>query len=268
MLLVSGCADIFQGFGPLENNYIFNIPTSEVANQVRCELYQFLNDPSTKGRAFQLNEAKSADVTLTLKTDMGGYVQYLGIDLNKIGLTSLAQLVTANSKTPSLGAKIGPKSTMSAVIAMKVPQKGRQKAHAKKITNEDIGKIEDTCSKFGRSGGRIIKTLELKKWLENFFNETNNNMDNIVIDTIKLNTTFILGVDVTAGLNPFFGATYILPISGVAAGISPTYTHQLDIILNVCAKNSCKPAPEVLTKQNLYDAVFEAVKQADLRRPQ
>lgn len=225
--LTSACSDVFQNFGPVESHYVYNMPVANVANQVRCELNSFIRKRQSDDKKYEFALSRTdADVKLNLQSQYGGYVQYLGIDFNRLGFTSLADLVTASQKTPSLGAKVSPTSTVYAEVAMKVPQKLDKKES-----------IRNFCKQLGEETSQVIKKLYIEEWLTNFFDKARA-MDGISMSTVKLHTDFVIAVDINSGVNPFFGNTYLLPISGLNVDFNPKFTHSLDITLNLCKPDS------------------------------
>jgi hypothetical protein len=101
----SGCADIlpWPGFEshPAIFSYTEQLPAAEVAEQVRCELAEFLLQESTKQRVPHgpegpdfLDPNAGAQVQLKLATDLQGSVTWLGIDLKGLGFGAVAALVT------------------------------------------------------------------------------------------------------------------------------------------------------------------------------
>jgi hypothetical protein len=107
--------------------YTNAVPVHDVALEVQCEIYRFLdnengpNEKASKGSEL-LDPSKGAGVVLILQTDLSGSVQYVGINLSKLGFTSLAELVTATNKVPSLQAKANGQATISAEVDFTVAQ--------------------------------------------------------------------------------------------------------------------------------------------------
>jgi hypothetical protein len=104
---------------PITSAYIDQVPVHDVALEVQCEIYQFLGDKENAGL---LDPNKGAGVVLTLQTDLSGSVQYTGIDLSKLGFPSLAELVAASNKLPTLQAKGTGSTTVSAEVDFTVAQ--------------------------------------------------------------------------------------------------------------------------------------------------
>jgi hypothetical protein len=127
-----GCADmlLWPGFEshPGIFSYPEQLPAAEVAEQVRCELAQYLreeedrqNNDKSEGPRF-LDPNKGAQVQLKLTTDLQGSVSWLGIDLKSLGLGSVAALVTQANKVPSLQLKAQGKSTQISQVDFIIPQ--------------------------------------------------------------------------------------------------------------------------------------------------
>jgi hypothetical protein len=126
LLLLAGCADIlpWPGFEsqPPVFSYPEQIPATEVAEQVRCELANFIARDGTQGLPRLLDPTKGAQVQLKLTTDLQGYVQWLGINLNGLGLSELAAIVSKTNNSPSLQLKAQGKSTTVSQIDFVIPQ--------------------------------------------------------------------------------------------------------------------------------------------------
>jgi hypothetical protein len=132
----AGCADIlgWPGFEspPGIPNYPEQIPAAEVAQQVRCELAQFLreeakaeDDNSTGAHSVPgrfLDPDKGAQVQLKLTTDLQGSVSYLGINLKSLGLGAVSNLITTSNNVPTLQLKAQGKSTQTSQVDFVVPQ--------------------------------------------------------------------------------------------------------------------------------------------------
>ena len=123
----------FAGFGgslalsPFRH-YVQNLPVQRVVTQVECELRGFLIQQDknwqdeNKNNGLFLDPKQPAGISLNLQTDESGGVTYTGVDLGKIGLTSLGELVSINNKIPNLQAKLQIKGTVSAQLDLAVPQ--------------------------------------------------------------------------------------------------------------------------------------------------
>jgi hypothetical protein len=120
----AGCADIlwWPGFEspPGIPNYPEQIPAAEVAQQVRCELAQFLREEETAPQFLDSN--KGAQIQLKLTTDLQGSASYLGINLKSLGLGAVANLITTSNNIPTLQLKAQGKSTQTSQVDFVVPQ--------------------------------------------------------------------------------------------------------------------------------------------------
>jgi hypothetical protein len=257
-LAMSGCASMFPSFeGPLAvGSWTAQIPIGAVATQVQCELREFLRDSRN---ADILDPTQMASVTLSLQTDNTGSVQYTGINLSKVGLTSLAQLITVQNNAPSLQAKIQGKSTVSAQVALSVPQTlkpttipGTWSPDPKnpgkfKKSPDVVIKGLDSVGDCPAFPGGFLNRLYLKAWFDRFFENLRDNHQNtegVCMPSITLKTQFALVLDVSAGVNPLPGTAFIVPISGLTGDYSPTFTHSLQIAFalkkfgsnNLCTK--------------------------------
>jgi len=144
----SGCADIlpWPGFEshPGIFSYTEQLPAAEVAEQVRCELAEFLREEQDaqkihpeEGPRF-LDPNKGAQVQLKLTTDLQGSVTWLGVNLGGLGLGALATLVTQSNKAPSLQLKAQGKSTQTSEVDFVIPQTPGDSVQVQKpITDKD-----------------------------------------------------------------------------------------------------------------------------------
>jgi hypothetical protein len=273
VLALAGCADIlpWPGFEspPGIFSYPEQIPATEVAEQVRCELASYIQhdgmDPDTgkpivdpytrKPTGRLLDPDKGAQVQLKLTTDLQGYVQWLGINLNGLGLSEVAALVTKTNNNPSLQLKAQGKSTTVSQIDFVIPQ----------TLGEDIKNLQSTkpprillpknlqlpnapCRPNPNNLPQVAKYLWFDMWLEDALGRYAKRIykaDNLVVGAgnpynakfynlvcqpnLTISTQFQLLFDVSAGTNVFNAFPIILPISGLNIDGSPDYTHYLQI---------------------------------------
>lgn len=109
----------------------------DVEHEVQCELKQFLTDESTTYPINGINVSsaniannllafdQSATVTLTVQTDLTGKVTATGINLNKVGLEAIADVITLSNKAPTLQANLSAKGTVVASPVVVFPQTAR-----------------------------------------------------------------------------------------------------------------------------------------------
>jgi hypothetical protein len=212
-------------------------------------------DPNEKGvlKCFP-SDPVYADVQIYLQQDTMGNVTYLGIDLNKLGLEPVAQLISVSNKAPSLSISGQATASVKSQLDLQVPQ-----ADLHPNGDNEFGK---TCSGDSGSvlsgGDNLISSLGLKAHLENFFslNYRRDNEDpksRVCMTKLTLQTQFAILLDAKAGLNPL-GSAYILPISGLSVEIQPKFIHSLQITLylepegnRVCptSKTSAAPMPRI-----------------------
>ena len=171
-------------------------------------------------------------------------VGYLGVDLKKLGLEPLAELISVSNKAPSLSITGQATSSIKSQLELQIPQKDLQ-------IPSDYG-LGVPCSGGTGSvidrGSNLISPLGLKAHLENFFkryNEDNKDpLSRVCMTKLTLQTQFVILVDAKAGVNPFLGSTYILPISGLNLEIQPKFTHSLQITLylepDCCERRICE----------------------------
>jgi hypothetical protein len=269
--LISGCS-FLPGFGIFEAPALYFITVGEVANQVACELQEFMseheNDKADAEHRWVLAN-EDASVKLALQTDDSGYVNFTGVNVAKLGFESLARFVSTQSSVPTLAAKLSAKRTRTVQINFSVSPKAlRNDPTVKKVTNLATGKqIEPNCAKTTQANNPI-ESLYLRDWLTNYFETINfttkkqwdnpagnNNLtDNFLrtvrhvaspdaipkqfkIQSVELSTTILLAADVSGGATPHIlgnGSVFILPVNGLSFDYSPDYSHKIDITLNMC----------------------------------
>jgi hypothetical protein len=257
---LAGCAGDFlwwPGFNPVTAAYLYKIPVYDVALEVQCEIYQFLDDESEKNKQLVqrfrrgqpsdyllLAKGGGAGVALNLQTDLSGSVQYVGIDLSKLGFASVATLVAATSKTPSLQAKATGKSTISAEVDFIVQQ-----------TKDP--KFQANCANANRPVYQPYLELWLKNWLSNYksYEAWYEHSEPFICNSkVTLKSAFQVVVDVSAGVNAFMTPPIILPISGFNVDASPDHMHSIQITFTLTDPNKdhaayCKAlAPQPATK--------------------
>ena len=216
-LALSGCGPFLPGFEGILgiHSWTHNVPVSAVATTVQCELKDFLQTHSR-----YLDPKKSAAVQLTLQSDNSGGVTYVGIDLNRIGLSSVAELVSSQNKAPNLQAGLQGKSVTSSQIEFDVPQ---TLAGLQRVRCDD-------------SVRRLPIPLDLDSWLTRFFKNLEahgDNTDTTCMSRVTVKTQFQLVVPIKGGVNPLFGTAFILPISGLNFEFSPAFTHTLQVAFSL-----------------------------------
>ncbi len=270
---LAGCgADLlwWPGFNPVGTAYVDTVPVRRVALEVQCEIYRFLDkEKAAKETTLLLDPTKGATVSLILQTDLSGSVQYVGIDLGKLGFPDLATLVTTSSKVPTLQAKATGKSTISAEVDFVVAQSetGPKDVASKKpatmlIKQSDIGRQFQNASFLPDPKKPGVFTAQpatspdpihyfptahcdrqnpivhayLEFWLDDWLSryksahETYTQDDPFVCDTkVTLKSQFQIVVDASAGVNAFAIAPIILPVSGFNVDASPDYMHTLQV---------------------------------------
>ena len=86
--------------------FVYRVPGSEVINQVRCELYDFLqSQEAVENPNFSLDTKSYATVKLTLSTTGYGDVKFAKIDTKKLGLASILAIGSSSQPFPSLDMK-------------------------------------------------------------------------------------------------------------------------------------------------------------------
>ena len=235
LVVLGGCGYVFPGFeGVLGiHSYIHDIPVSRITTELQCELLDFENEPKNVGI---LDSKSTAGVTIKFQTDQSGTFQYVGINLNEVGLSGIANLITVSNKTPSLQAKIQAKTTTVSQLDLTIPQ---AKATLSKI---DCG-----------ANRRLFANLSLASFLDRFFDNLGRDQYNtaaVCLTKITLSTQIVFVLDVSAGVNPLIGTAFILPVSGETFDINPSATQNLQIALalqkykgsNLCTKIPPEPS--------------------------
>lgn len=139
----------WPGFNPISTAYIDQVPVHDVALEVQCEIYDFLEDGDKQTKNRLLDPKKGAGVVLILQTDLSGSVQYVGVNLSKLGFPNLAELVTATNKVPSLQAKGTGKTTISAEVDFTIlqtdtkPSPGQETLPNMVLKKDDVDKQYD-----------------------------------------------------------------------------------------------------------------------------
>jgi hypothetical protein len=240
-LMLGGCAPFLPGFEGIlgAHSWIHRVPVSAVATTVQCELKAFLAKPAHQSI---LDKEQAATVQLLLQSDNGGGVTYVGIDLDRLGLKSVTELIALQNKVPNLQAGLQGKSVVSSQVEFNVPQTiGRvtippkwgidpdtgDKRRSPAVTIEGLERV--SC---GDNSKRLPLPLDLDKWLERFFENLaahHDNTDAACMTKVTLKTQFQLVVAIKGGANPLFGSAFILPISGLNFEFSPVFTHSLQI---------------------------------------
>jgi hypothetical protein len=211
----------WPGFNKITAGYTYQIPVHDVAFEVQCEIYKFLEEEPDKDHPL-LAKNKGAGVSLQLQTDLSGSVQYVGINLDKLGLNSLGELVTQTNKNPSLQAKGSGKATVSAQVDFAVAQQEKKGFLA-------------NCNKW-LAPDNAFKHAYLQLWLDEWLSRYKpyqawfyNDEEFICGQKITLKSQFLIGVDVSAGVNAFMTPPIILPISGFNVDANPDFTHSIQV---------------------------------------
>jgi hypothetical protein len=245
---LGGCGYIFPGFEGLFgiHSYIHDIPVGHIATELQCELRDFLSEPRNKDI---LDPDQPASVTIKFQTDQTGTFQYVGIDLKKFGLEPLANLIAASNKIPSLQAKLQDKTTASSQLDLSIPQAvATHTLKRKYVVDPNTGKISlgppvtihglerVTCD----PNRKLLMSLSLNSWLDRFFENLareqaamGTNTESVCMSKITLNTQIVFVFDISAGVNPFLGTTFILPVSGETFEFNPSATQSLQIVLSL-----------------------------------
>lgn len=286
----AGCA-FLPGFSLFESPTLYYIPVAEVANQVSCELQEFMREHKSD-KAYANHKWVLSDddvkVVLTLTTDEQGSVNFAGINAAQLGLSSLQALIANNAKVSSLAAKLQVKRTKSVAMTFSVAPSALRKDL---VQTADMRVMSRTCANFSTEN-RLTK-LYLKDWLNNYFEVINSGYENpnapyknesatelllhkilrpispppevpkqFKIQSVGIATSIALVADVNAGLNQQVlgnGSTYIVPINGLGVDYNPDYVHKIELTLNVCQRDdrtSCNLADQSIATLNKQCAQY------------
>src|SRR5581483_1512420 len=176
-LLMVGCIDYYPSasapFGVLPNDGNFH--EKRVVTELQCEISDFLNRHPTA-----LDPKSTAVGSVIYETDVSGYLNFVGVDLSKIGFTSLAQLVSISNKVPTLGAKTSSKGTNIWQVDFVLAQKQRT----------------DFCASTRDRFPPILR-FDIDKWLEKFFSRINDDRPIYLSDDANLFPTQVSNINGT-----------------------------------------------------------------------
>lgn len=249
---LSGCAEFLPTAlpsfdGPFSVGRLTkSVPLGDIETQIQCEIKSFLEDPETAESAnSMLDPEEAATVTFTYQSELDGKASFIGVDLAKVGLTGIANLITSTNKVPSLQASVQAKAVVSDADVFLVPQTSRdiRYVYNKHLHKPSVLLIRGLkgldCGKYETGG---LGKLFIKEWLAGKFDKNNTknvhggylygvatNQSRACRKQTNLKTSIALIFDASAGVNPLFAATYILPISGFTGDISPQFTATLEI---------------------------------------
>ena len=232
-ILVSGCAIGYPAFTDFWANNVYHYPVGEVVNQVRCELVHYIASQDISPQKGEPNRFIVGDtevsVKLTLQTDVSGSVNYIGVDLSKLGLASIARFIAVNKDTPSLGVKLQGKGTISSTIDMKVPIQGDKK----------IAPCDAIYAK-------PLAYFFLEDWITGFLAKRAADLEDMDIKAFKMTlaTKFQLVLGISSGFVPLNGTTFLLPINSLSGDYGPTFTHSLEITFEKICRTRCVEAPD------------------------
>ena len=187
-----------------------NRPTRSIPRS-RASSTALATAPSVTATDAYGNPVSGATFTFAV-TGGGGVVAPLTVSTNASGVATLTSW--------TLGATVGGGSEVSAKIEFTLPQ------------TEMASALQRDCKSLEQDA---LKGLFLAGWLKRFTAEMNDPKirgSGQKLKAITLVTSFEIGVKVGANLNPFFGATYILPISGLVGSWEPKVKHKLTIKIN------------------------------------
>jgi hypothetical protein len=263
-----GCG-FFPGFGILEDPALYILPVGIVANQVACELQEFMienkSEPADTLHRWHLAD-EDVSVRLTLNTDTSGYVDFTGINVAQVGLETLASFISTQSKVSTLAAKVSGKRTRTVTVSFSVSPNPLPSDKNQYLIDPVTHKaITPNCAQNWRANN-LVESLYLRDWLTSYFETINtldknqrfspsdNPTDNIArairqvaypdaipeqfkIQSVEMSTQFLIAADISGGATPNIlgnGSVFILPINGLSADYNPDYSDKIDITLNMC----------------------------------
>ena len=228
---------------------------------------------------------------MTLQTDTSGYVNFTGVNVTAIGLSSLQQFIlnTTSGKTsiPSLAVKPSGKRTRTVTVSFSVSPTELDQKFFPPQPNAN-GQPPFQCLNHPESENPLF-SLYLKQWLNNYlvingtsrpYKDSNPSIidealsdlrshktsvpvpPQFKIQSVELTTTFLLGVDISAGTTPNVlgnGTVFILPVNGMGLDYKPDYSHKIDITFNICENsNPGSPNPSCYQDSSLpaWSALF------------
>lgn len=234
---LNGCA-FYPNF---EEAPVYRVPVSEVINQVRCELYDFLqSQEAVENPNFSLNTKSYATVKLTLSTTGYGDVKFAKIDTKKLGLASILAIGSSSQPFPSLDMK----STGQTVadVTVNVSQNPKDLSDACGYGKQEI------FSNAPHADRTLINDLRISSWLKRTFasgqriqsqgdvcnirGTKGQQSDNcsVSLETATLSTKFQLVTDVNAGVLKF--ANLIPVVATPVLDLNVDYYHQIQIIFS------------------------------------
>jgi hypothetical protein len=241
-LLLVGCIDYYPSastpFGALPNDGNFHV--KRVVTELQCEINDFVST-----HPIALDPKSTAIASIIYQTDVTGYVSYVGVDLSKIGLIPLAELVSISNKVPNLSAKASSKGTNIWQIDFVMAQK--------KSTILD-------CASTTERYPPILR-FDIDRWLEKFFRRINDdrfvylgedesifptqvsNINGTCLKTITVKLAFQLIADISGGASS--GIVGALPISALNFDYNPAFTHTLNLAITARQDKGtlCVPQP-------------------------
>lgn len=242
-LSVSGCA-FFPNF---EHTPSAHLPVSEVVNQIRCDLYEFLKDNPPGRRNFSLDPKSYATVKLTLSTTAFGDVKFSRIDTIRLGAQGFLAVGGAAQPFPSLGVKQS--NLVQAELVVNISQ-DKEQLREKCQNGHEYGRGEIFKNTTGHEDRVLINDLRIASWLKRTFERgdrivhTGAHCDirtkpgakekslpcSVGLETATLTTRFQLIGDVSGGVLDL--AKLIPVIATPTLQLQADYYHQIQIIFS------------------------------------
>lgn len=236
--LLTGCA-FFPDF---ETSPVYRAPISEVVNQIRCDLSEFLkwHKANITNPNFSLDEKSYATMELSLSTTAYGDAKFSRIDTIRLGASGFLAVGGGNQPFPTLGVK----------------QLNQTVAKVTVNVSQDSDLLSDACaygygqvfSSEPHADRVLINDMRVGEWLKRSFESaqriksqgpvcdmrptkgTPSNACSVSLETAVLTTKFQLIGDVSGGLLDM--AKLVPVISTPTLQLNADYYHQITIIFS------------------------------------
>ena len=273
-LFVAGCA-FFPNF---EHTPSAHLPVSEVVNQIRCDMYEFLKDNPAGNRNFSLDTNSYATVKLTLSTTAFGDVKFSRIDTIKLGAQGFLAVGSSGSPFPSLGVKQS--NVVLAELVVNIPQ-NKELLREKCENGREYG-YGEIFKDTGHEDRILINDLRIASWLKRTFERgdrivhTGRHCDirsktlsdkvlpcSVSLETATLTTKFQLIGDMSGGVLNL--AKLVPVIATPTLQLYADYYHQIQIIFS--GNNAVDAKAGALRRQTSAPPLPRRMQQPYFRAP-
>jgi len=240
-LFVAGCA-FFPNF---EHTPSAHLPVSEVVNQIRCDMYEFLKDNPAGERNFSLDTKSYATVKLTLSTTAFGDVKFSRIDTIKLGAQGFLAVGGGVEPFPSFGVKQS--NVVQAELVVNISQ-DKEQLREKCENGREYG-YGEIFKDTGHEDRVLINDLRIASWLKRTFDRGDRIVHtgphcnirtkqmskdaapcSVGLETATLTTRFQLIGDMSGGVLNL--AKLIPVIATPTLQLQADYYHQIQIIFS------------------------------------